>query len=492
MLRENWRLVSRIERLCDLLIVVAAFFSAYYSRSSLIYWNNYFKWNFLFGNELGPIGDYTPVLIIGIIAYIGALQVLGSYGSMRLSSLLRLVRVAVQSSLITFLVLSSVLFIFKTDLSRSFLALFCLIAALFISLERICVLYLLRLWRRKGRNFRNILICGFGEQAEKLAKEIRSRPELGINIKAFADLSEKVEDENEYKRITNSFQKRFKPERIIHGIEVLESSLKQLAIDEVIFTDIAQVMIKVEEMILICQEEGIRTTLAADLFSLGMVQSNMSYFGGMPLIHYQTPPGERWELYVKRLLDIIFAFISLLLLGPLFLLVAIGVKFSSPGPVLFKQKRVGLNGRLFSLYKFRSMYENAESKLADIIGQNEMSGPAFKIADDPRITPFGKLIRRFSLDELPQLWNVVRGDMSLVGPRPPIPGEVGRYDRKYRRRLSMRPGLTCLWQVNGRNEIRDFEKWVQLDLQYIDNWSLFGDLVLLMRTIPVVFFGGGK
>jgi len=181
----------------------------------------------------------------------------------------------------------------------------------------------------------------------------------------------------------------------------------------------------------------------------------------------------------------------LFLLAPIFALVALVIKITSEGPVIFRQTRVGLNGRLFELYKFRSMRVDSEDQLEVLREQNEMEGPVFKIKDDPRVTPLGRFLRRHSLDELPQLWNVLRGDMSLVGPRPPIPGEVSMYERRDRRRLSMRPGLTCTWQVSGRNEIRDFDSWVRLDLEYIDNWSLSRDILLLLRTIPVVLFGYG-
>jgi exopolysaccharide biosynthesis polyprenyl glycosylphosphotransferase len=247
----------------------------------------------------------------------------------------------------------------------------------------------------------------------------------------------------------------------------------------------------VEEMVLICSEQGVRTTLAADLFSIGMVKSGLSYFGEMPLIHFQTPPGDRWELNVKRAVDVIISLLSLILLAPVFLLIAAAVRLGSPGPVIFKQKRVGLNGRLFDLYKFRSMHEGAEAEVEKLREQNEMTGPVFKLKNDPRITSVGRFLRRFSLDELPQLWNVLWGDMSLVGPRPPVPGEVSLYERRDRRRLSMRPGITCTWQVSGRNEISDFESWVKLDLDYIDNWSLGRDFMLLFRTIPAVLFGRG-
>jgi exopolysaccharide biosynthesis polyprenyl glycosylphosphotransferase len=274
------------------------------------------------------------------------------------------------------------------------------------------------------------------------------------------------------------------------GTEAVAKALSEYAIDEVIFTDVVEVMPQVEEMVLICAEQGVRTTIAADLFSIGMIKSGISYFGGMPLIHFQTPPGDSWELSVKRVVDILGAACALIILSPLFVLLALGVK-RTPGPAIFRQTRLGLNGRMFQMLKFRSMYTGSEAALKELKAKNEMQGPAFKMKDDPRVTPFGRFMRRFSLDELPQFWNVLIGDMSLVGPRPLIPGGSGLFERKERRRFSMRPGLTCTWQVSGRNEIKDFDAWVKLDLDYIDNWSLFGDFILLARTIPAVLKGTG-
>jgi lipopolysaccharide/colanic/teichoic acid biosynthesis glycosyltransferase len=176
--------------------------------------------------------------------------------------------------------------------------------------------------------------------------------------------------------------------------------------------------------------------------------------------------------------------------SPVFLLTAIAVKATSRGPVFFRQTRVGLNGRTFTLFKFRSMYQDAEARRPALEDRNEMTGPVFKIKHDPRITAVGKWIRRFSIDEIPQFWNVLRGDMSLVGPRPPIPEEVKKYERWQRRRLSMKPGITCLWQVSGRNGL-DFESWMRLDLAYIDTWSLRLDVQILLRTVPVVLTARG-
>ena len=492
MLKQNWRLISRLERLGDNLIILAAFFAAYYGRDSLIFWNDILDLNLPFdGYQLAPIKDYFLVLLVGLMAYSLVLNLMGAYGSMRLSSVWRLFRVSLLSGVFVFIGLAATLYIFKLDISRSFLGLFVVLSSCGLTLERYLVFALLRMWRRKGRNYRNIIVCGVGEQAIRLTREMTSRPELGLHVRGFGDL--RPADEHQRRSLLqfrSDLRGVVQVGRVLLGREAISKALEDYAIDEVIFTDVVEVMPEVEEMILVCAEQGVRTTIAADLFSIGMIKSGISYFGGMPLIHFQTPPGDSWELSVKRLIDIAVSAVALVLLSPGFLLLALGVK-STPGKVLFRQTRVGLNGRLFQMLKFRSMYSGSEHALNDLRVRNEMKGPVFKIKDDPRITPFGRFMRRFSLDELPQFWNVFLGDMSLVGPRPPIPGEVGLYERRSRRRLSMRPGLTCTWQVSGRNEIKDFDSWVKLDLDYIDNWSLSGDLILLLRTIPAVLLGTG-
>jgi len=494
MLKQHWRTVARIERMGDILVIAISFFGAYYGRSSLLHWNELFGWGITFaGPGLAPIAEYLVVLVLAFIFYLFTLQAMGAYGSMRLRSSWELLRLSIFSSLLVFFAISASLFILKLDLSRSFILLFCLLTALLLTLERYLTLEFLRFWRKRGRNFRNIIISGVGAQAEQLAVEISDRPELGLRIRGFADLREQCSENSQSESFRRNLEARgyAHPVKFISGVEALKRALENYAIDEVIFTDVVEVMPEVKEMLLVCAEQGVRTTLAADLFSMGMVQSQMSYFGDMPLIHFQTPPGDRWELVVKRVMDIVLSLVGLIVLSPLLLLIALFIKLTSPGPVLFVQRRVGQNGRIFDLYKFRSMVPDAEGQLAELQEQNEMEGPVFKMSDDPRVTPLGRFLRRFSLDELPQLWNVLRGDMSLVGPRPPVPGEVSLYERKDRRRLSMRPGLTCTWQVSGRNNIKDFESWVKMDLEYIDNWSLGRDVELLFRTIPAVFLGDG-
>ncbi len=216
----------------------------------------------------------------------------------------------------------------------------------------------------------------------------------------------------------------------------------------------------------------------------------MEDLDGMPLLSFATTPTSQIQLMAKRALDVALSSLLLLLGLPVVTLIAGLIKLTSGGNVLFRQTRCGLNGRFFTIYKFRTMVEGAEDRRRELLHLNEMKGPVFKLRSDPRVTWLGRFLRRFSLDELPQLWNVLRGDMSLVGPRPPIPEEVAQYQRWQRRRLAMKPGLTCLWQISGRNNI-DFERWMQLDLEYIDSWSPLLDLKILVKTIPAVLSGRG-
>jgi exopolysaccharide biosynthesis polyprenyl glycosylphosphotransferase len=239
-----------------------------------------------------------------------------------------------------------------------------------------------------------------------------------------------------------------------------------------------------------CEEMGVTFSMDANFLGLGVARAEVQEYEGWGVLTFSSTPPDVEALVIKRAIDVAGSLVALLLLAPVFLLVALLVKLEDGGPVLFVQERSGLYGRRFPMIKFRSMVVDAEARKAALDARNEMSGPVFKMAADPRVTRIGQLIRKASIDEIPQFWNVLRGEMSLVGPRPPIPGEVARYERWQMRRLSMKPGITCIWQVSGRNDV-DFESWMRLDLEYIDNWSLFLDLKLMLRTLPVVFLGTG-
>jgi len=249
---------------------------------------------------------------------------------------------------------------------------------------------------------------------------------------------------------------------------------------------------QIEKAIQACELEGVEAWLVADFFRTQIARTSFDDFYGRPVLVFRSTPETSWQGLVKLVLDVVLALIAIVLFSWLFLLIAVLIRFSSPGPIWFRQERCGLNGHPFTMLKFRSMVTDAEQRKHEFAALNEMGGPVFKLSNDPRVTSVGRILRRFSLDELPQLFNVLRGEMSLVGPRPLPVDEVEHFDDPaHRRRLSVRPGLTCLWQISGRNDVRDFADWVRLDLEYIDNWSLWLDLKILCRTVPIVLVGTG-
>ena len=249
---------------------------------------------------------------------------------------------------------------------------------------------------------------------------------------------------------------------------------------------------QVEKAIQACEIEGVEACLVADFFKTQVSQTTFDEFYGRPVLVFRSTPEASWQRLFKQILDLIGAGILVLAFVLVWLFVPLAIRLTSRGPILFRQQRSGLNGRPFTMLKFRTMVTNAEQLKQELAALNEMDGPVFKVTNDPRITPLGKFLRKYSLDELPQLFNVLRGEMSLVGPRPLPVDEVARFDDPaHRRRLSVKPGLTCLWQVSGRNNIKDFKDWVRLDLEYIDTWSFWLDVKILWRTIPVVLFGTG-
>lgn len=270
---------------------------------------------------------------------------------------------------------------------------------------------------------------------------------------------------------------------------ILEDRLHAQVVD-LVFLDLPITDPFVETAIDICEAEGKEVRLALDGFAATIARLTVTDFYGVPALSLRYTSDNYRQLILKRVIDFIAAGAGLVLLSPLIVAVAAAVRLTSEGPVFFRQQRIGLHGRVFWLYKFRTMVQDAEQRKESLQHLNEMSGPVFKITNDPRVTPVGRFLRKTSLDELPQLINVLKGEMSLVGPRPPLPKEVSQYRNQFRRRLSVRPGITCLWQISGRNNI-DFENWMDLDMQYIDNWSLELDIKILLKTIPAVLFGRG-
>ncbi|HTL19014.1 MAG TPA: sugar transferase, partial [Patescibacteria group bacterium] len=276
------------------------------------------------------------------------------------------------------------------------------------------------------------------------------------------------------------------------GIDQLVSMIHEQSPNSVVLNGKHTYFGQIEKAIQACELEGVEACLVAHFFQTQISRTSLDDFFGRPVIVFRSAPEASWQGIGKQLLDFLGALVLLVLFSPLFIAAALAIRLTSKGPILFRQQRCGLNGQPFMMLKFRSMVTDAEQRKHELECLNEMDGPVFKVTNDPRITPVGRILRKFSIDEFPQLFNVLRGEMSLVGPRPLPVDEVRRFDDPaHRRRLSVKPGLTCLWQVSGRNNVNNFREWVRLDLEYIDNWSLWLDFKILWRTIPVVLAGTG-
>lgn len=366
----------------------------------------------------------------------------------------------------------------RMDLSRAFVAIFAVYAWVLLCLFRLNASRLLRMMRREFGSAHYVMVAGLGDAAVKLGRELEAAAPYGIRLTGFL-----AEAPNEATEIELDRKYPVRP------LAALPELLRQHVIDEIIFAVDSRRLAELEEVFLLCDEEGVRTRVAVDFFPHVNSQVYLDRLGAAPLLTFSATPHDEIRLLLKRVTDIALAGAALVLLAPVMLLIALMIRLTSPGPAIFRQERCGLNGRRFVFYKFRSMQENAQEMLESVkhLSQREL---ALKIPNDPRLTGVGRWLRKFSIDEWPQLWNVLKGDMSLVGPRPAVPEEVEQYKRWQRRRLRMRPGLTCLWAVCGRDAV-DFETWMRLDMQYIDSWSLALDWKIMLRTIPQVLTGRG-
>jgi len=333
--------------------------------------------------------------------------------------------------------------------------------------------------RTKGYNYRNVLVVGTGSRAKAFAESVHQNPAWGLRIEGYIDWDNSL------------LGQQVNGSRVIGVLEKFEDILNHHVIDEVVFFVPRKHLDMVEPAVKACEARGILVRVGADLFHLPLATANLGNFVGMPMITYKTASIMGYQWLAKRFIDIVVSSVGLVGCLPVFAVVGTLIKVTSPGPIFFGQQRVGLNGRTFTLYKFRSMVMDAEAKQHQVAALNQMAGPMFKAENDPRITSIGTFIRKWSLDELPQFYNVLRGDMSLVGPRPSLPKEISQFEAWQKRRLSVRPGMTGLWQVSGRNNIQDFDEWMKLDLQYIDTWSIISDLKIVGKTLPAVLIGRG-
>jgi len=370
-------------------------------------------------------------------------------------------------------------FMLRLDLSRVFLGLFVGYVWISVFVFRLTAGRMVRLFRREFATRRFVLVVGVDKRARRLGEALEHAAGLGVRLKGFLaidpqDTLAPVELEAQYP---------------VFPLSELPSLLSGHVIDEIYFAVGSEKLAELEDVFLLCDEEGVRTRVAVDFFPHVNSEIYLERLGFTPLLTFSAAPHDEIELLAKRVIDVVLASAGLIVLLPLMLVVAVLVKLTSPGPIIFRQVRCGLNGRRFIFYKFRSMCENAE-QMQHKLKHLSLRKTALKIPDDPRLTPIGRYLRKYSVDEWPQLWNVLKGDMSLVGTRPAVPGEVEQDQRWQRRRLRMRPGLTCLWALAGRDKL-DFETWMKMDMQYIDNWSLALDWKILLLTIPRVLTGYG-
>jgi len=359
------------------------------------------------------------------------------------------------------------LFLLKLQLARSVVILFgaTSFALVFLKEEILRGLYRSRLGQSQLQKY--FILVGSPDDTRRMRVDLQQHSKEGTKVLAELDLNQQP-------------------------VEDLVSLLHDHSANGVIFNAKYTYFGDIEKAIHACEREGVEAWLMADFFSTNISQASVDEFYGRPVLIFRTAPDVSWQGVIKQVLDVVLASASLILVSPLFAFFALLIKLTSPGPVLFRQRRCGLNGQPFTILKFRSMVVDAEQRKGELAAMNEMGGPIFKLTNDPRVTPIGRFMRKYSVDEWPQLINVLRGEMSLVGPRAMDVEEVKRFDDwAHRRRFSVKPGLTGLWQISGRSNLKDFKDWVRFDLQYIDNWSLWLDLKIMWRTIPVVLAGTG-
>jgi exopolysaccharide biosynthesis polyprenyl glycosylphosphotransferase len=422
------------------------------------------------------------IFLLTLLAYHLIFRMLGLYRSRRLSTKRAEVADMLKASTLSIACLAAVGWVFSLRMvTMPFLLIFWAVNTISLCSFRVALRVVLAHIRIHDRNLRYLLIVGTNARAIAFARKIIESPERGYRLLGFVD-----DDWSGMAEFRNSgFQ-------VVCSYAGFAEFLRQNVVDEaVIYMPFDLFYRHWSAVASLCEHNGITVRLNSDTFGLNKAHWLAEEFDGSHYIATYTGTGEGWPLAVKRTLDVAISLALLLLFGPLLIGVAAAIKMTSPGPVLFLQERIGLNKRRFKIYKFRTMVPNAEQLMPSLESKNEVSGPVFKIRNDPRITPIGRFLRRNSIDELPQLFNVLKGDMSLVGPRPlPVRDYEGFNEDWQRRRFSVRPGITCLWQVNGRSGI-SFDQWMLLDLQYMDEWSLWLDLKILARTVPAVVRGSG-
>jgi len=472
MLRRHLRLTSGVLLLIDIITTVLSFFLTFPTRTILIK-------IYPFGSNVSLL-DYLPLLPPIIIIWLILLQMQKSALNLRYTSFWNEIKWILKTVIWGEILLFVLLYCFRGyQISRTFIWLFGVINFFSLLFERYCLLQCLEYFRSKGINRRKVLIVGDGEGSKRLVDYIQKYSDWGLDVVGFLDGN------------GHEVGSHYYGSTILGRLEDLPQVLHNYFIEEVIFTLPFHKLEKTKDLLSLCETEGVQTRIISDFYGGLIAKAEVETVHGLPIISYSTTPRKEWDLFFKRVIDIILSGIGLIILSPIFLIIAFAIKLNSPGPVFYRWNVVGLNKKKFISFKFRTMVNNADELKKKLLKQNEMNGAAFKMKNDPRVTKVGRILRKFSLDELPQLYSVFKGDMSLVGPRPPLATEIPEFQNWHRRKLSVKPGITCLWQCSGRSHIENFDDWVKMDLLYIDQWSLWLDIKILLKTIPAVLLGKG-
>ncbi len=481
MLRENAPIFTNLHKVLDLGLTAAAFTAAYYIKRNVLP-------DPIAGLSTEP--SYYIVLFLIIIVWAVALSSFNVYATLRPLTLEQVLWNLCKAVLVAFLSLVVALYVLKiTDVSRLLLGIFLLLDLVFLVISKTALYRLLRYYRRQGYNIRNVLVIGSYQRAREAINRINQNPETGCRVMGCLDLDPAQIGEQVAPGI-----------KIIGTVAELPQILKEKVVDELVFAMPLKKIKDVENYFYSAELMGVNIRILPDwqvdsiVLDSSLSRVSLEEFMGMFTMTLSSTPCRSLEISLKNVFDYFVAGIGLMLLAPVFVVVAVAIKIASPGgPVFFRQVRCGENGRRFKAFKFRTMVPNAEDLRDQLSAINEMDGPVFKVKHDPRIIPVvGALLRKTSLDELPQLINVLKGEMSLIGPRPPIPAEVEKYEAWQRRRLSMKPGITGLWQVQPNRNNLSFQQWMELDLAYIDNWSLALDAKIVLRTFVVMLMGMGR
>ncbi|HEY3295950.1 MAG TPA: sugar transferase [bacterium] len=464
--------VRLFAQIADIVMTVVAFVTAFALRTQL-------RAAFFFGTAQTLDSYYNSLVVLALIWWF-LLDIQKAYTDTQRMRSMHEFKVVFRTATVGTLLFLAVTYALRIETPpRGAMLLFVIIGMALLSLNRIFFRFLREYLRTEGALTKTILIVGSGEKAQRFLASLNEHSEWVVNLVGFVELDK----ERVGKEIMGA--------RVLGTADDLPRILHEHPIHEVVFAVSTRQLERCTDMLALCEQEGVNAVILSNFFSSLVAQVETEILYDQPVLIYRTTRHKEWQLMVKRAFDIGFSGTMLLILFPILAAIAILIKLDDRGPIFYRWKVAGEAKKKFTGYKFRTMVVNADSIKEKLMEKNEMKGVVFKMTDDPRITRIGKFLRKYSLDELPQFWSVLKGDMAIVGPRPPLEGELQRFESWQRRKLSVKPGLTCLWQVSGRSTITDFDEWVRLDLAYIDNWSLWLDFKILAKTIPVVLSGRG-